>query len=147
MAPPLIPLRRFVPQTRLMNVLEPGGRGRTRPRSGTFTSHSQRGSRSVSGGRRGRREEVVSHHPTGRSRSSDSLSLRAESVGGNTADYRAHSFFRERSVYGDGLGQHCGGSSVVIAPGGNTAVRAQLEWLQGQHCGGSSIGMVPEAAL
>ena len=86
-------------QSRLLSVLEPGG-GRGRARSGTFTSHSQRTSRSVSGGRRPRREELVSHHPTGRSRSSDSLSLRAESAGGEHADYRAHAFFRERSVAG-----------------------------------------------
>ncbi|XP_043217421.1 mucin-17-like [Amphibalanus amphitrite] len=83
-------------QSRLMSVLEPAGRGRMRPRAGTFTA-PQRSARSVSGGRRPRREEAVSHHPTGRSRSSDSLSLRAESIGGD-ADYRAHSFFRERTM-------------------------------------------------
>ena len=102
-------------------MLEPGG-GRGRARSGTFTSHSQRTSRSVSGGRR-RREELVSHHPTGRSRSSDSLSLRAESVGGEHADYRAHSFFRERSVTaGAGGGSEAGARSVQRGAEGSTVV-------------------------
>ncbi|XP_037082040.1 uncharacterized protein LOC119102687 [Pollicipes pollicipes] len=80
-------------QSRLLSVLEPGPRGR--PRAGTFTS--QRTARSVSSGRRGRREEV-SHHPTGRSRSSDNLSQRGADSLADPADYGSHNFFRERTM-------------------------------------------------